>query len=309
MTAVSSGMMKEEGTVTVKNFNYFFKEALSNFGSNKMVTVMTVITVVVSLLVTGLFQVVSTNLVHISNELGNNFEFNIFIKDSVSEEELEDVRQEIMSVAMVKDAVLKSKAETFRELKEKIDGDSVLQGLSEEDNPFRNCFIVTVTDLGQADSILNEIRLIEEVDSVSNNLETSRKLSAWGKKVNLYSAIVYVLLALLCLSIIYNIINVSIFSRRKHINIMKYVGATNGFIKAPFIIEGVLVGLIGAVLSSLLLSYGYTLIYRNFKQILEGIYLIQPLMIFYVLLATNSVYGIFIGGVGASLAVNKHVKV
>ncbi len=293
----------------MKNFSYFFQESLSNLWTNRMVSFMTILTVIVSLLVTGVFQVVSSNLVHISNELGNQFEFNIFIKDSVSDEELESVREKIMGVAMVKDAVLKSKSQTFHELKDKVGDDSLLKGLSEEDNPFRNCFVVTVTDLEQADYILEEIKLMEEVDSISNNLETSRKLASVKKKINLYSIAVYILLALLCLSIISNIINVSIFSRRKHINIMKYVGATNGFVKTPFIMEGILVGFAGALLASALLSYGYSLVYRNFNEVLDGIYLIQPLLIFYELLIVNCVYGILIGGIGASLAVNKHVKV
>ncbi len=293
----------------MNNFSYFLKEGIANLFTNRMVTFMTILTVIVSLLVTGVFQVISTNLVHISSELGNNFEFNIFIKDSVEEEDLDEVAQQLMSIAMVKDAVLKSKSETFRELKEKIGNDSLLQGITEEDNPFRNCYVVTLTSLENADYVLEEIRLLDEVDSVSNNLETSKKLTAIEKKVNLYSIIVYILLALLCLSIISNIINVSIFSRRKHINIMKYVGATNGFVRTPFIIEGVIVGIAGAILSSAILAYGYYLIHGNFNQVLEGIYLLSPGIVFSELLITNLIYGVLIGGLGAAFAVGKHLKV
>lgn len=304
-----SEMMRGEATAIVNNFGYFVKEGLANLSTNKMVTFMTVLTVIVSLVVTGVFQVVSSNLVHISSELGNNFEFNIYIKDSVKDNELEDVANQILSVAMVKDAVLKSKSDTFREFKEKIGNDSLLQGITEEDNPFRNCYVVTLTTLDNADYVLEEISLIQEVDSVSNNLETSRKLATIEKKINLYSIIVYLLLALLCLSIISNIINVSIFSRRKHINIMKYVGATNSFVRTPFIIEGVLVGIAGALISSVLLSYGYGLIHGNFNQVLEGIYLLPPMSVFCDLLVMNLIYGILIGGLGAFFAVSKHLKV
>lgn len=293
----------------MNNFSYFMKEGIANLFTNRMVTFMTILTVIVSLLVTGVFQVISTNLVHISNELGNNFEFNIFIEDSVKDEDLEDVAEDIMGVAMVKDAVLKSKSETFREFKEKIGSDSLLQGITEEDNPFRNCYIVTLTNLENADYVLEEISLLDGVDTVSNNLETSRKLSEWEKKIKLYSIIVYLLLALLCLSIISNIINVSIFSRRKQINIMKYVGATNSFVRTPFIIEGIMVGIVGAVCATALLSYGYSLVFGNFNQVLEGIYLLRPGIVLYELLAINLVYGILIGGLGASFAVSKHLKV
>ena len=156
----------------MKNFSYFFKEGIMNLFTNKMVTLMTLLTVIVSLMVTGVFQIVSVNLMHISQEVGNTFEFNIYIKDSVAEEDLNAVGNKILKIAMVKDAVLKPKADTFIEFKDKVANDSLLKGLSEEDNPFRNCYIVTVTDLEQADYVLGEIKLLEEVDSVSNNLET-----------------------------------------------------------------------------------------------------------------------------------------
>ncbi len=293
----------------MKNFSYFFKEALSNLGSNKTVTFMTVITIVISLIVTGFIQIVSFNLVHVSNQLNNNFVFNVYIKDSIPDEDLEDVRQKILEVAMVDDAVLVLKLDAFHEFKESVGDDPLLQGLSEEDNPFRNRFEVTVTNLDQADSIVNEIRLIPEVDAISNNLATSQKLVAAKENINLYSSIIYLALAFLCLSIISNIINVSVFSRRKHINIMKYVGATNGFVKAPFIIEGILVGLFGAVLSSLLLFYGYHLLYPKIHLVMQGVYLIQPMMLFGQLLLINCVYGVLISALGSAFAVNKYVKV
>ncbi|MBR5239548.1 MAG: permease-like cell division protein FtsX [Clostridia bacterium] len=293
----------------MKNFSYFIKEAFSSLSSNKTVTFMTLITIVISLIVTGFIQLVSVNLVHISNQLSSNFEFNIYIKDSVADEELESVRQDILQVAMVDDAVLMTKSEAFQEFKSKMSDDPLLKGLSEEDNPFRNRFMVTVTDLNQADRVMDEIRMISEVDAISDNLETSQKLVDAREKINLYSIIIYLALALLCLSIISNIINVSIFSRRKHINIMKYVGATNWFVKTPFVIEGVLVGLFGAIFSTVLLAYGYHLIYPKIYMVMQGVFLIQPMAIFYQLLGINTVYGVCIGGLGAGFAVNKYLKV
>ena len=270
---------------------------------------MTVITIVVSLIVTGFIQIVSFNLVHVSDQLNNNFVFNVYIKDTVSDSELESVGQKIKGIAMVDNANLVLKTEAFREFKETVGDDPLLKGLTEEDNFCRNRFEVTVTNLDQADYIMNEIRLIPEVDAISDNLETSQQLVAARKNINLYSSIIYLALALLCLSIISNIINVSVFSRRKHINIMKYVGATNGFVKAPFVIEGILVGLIGAVLSSLLLFYGYHLLYPRIYMVMQGVYLIQPMMLFWQLLLINCVYGMLISSLGAAFAVNKYVKV
>jgi cell division transport system permease protein len=291
------------------NLGYFIKEAIDNLFTNKTGTFTTLMTVIMSLVITGLFQIVSFNVISISKDLGEKFEFNIFIKDEVQASQLEDVKKQIASVSMVKDIVLKTKEQTLNEVKNKLGDTSVLKGLSEENNPFRNCYKITVSNLEQSETIINEIKKIGSVDSVSNNIEASKQVLILKNNVKTYSWIAYILLAILCLSIIANIINASIFSRRKHINIMKYVGATNGFVKAPFIIEGVIIGFLGAVISTAILMYGYSFLYKNFNQVLNGIYLIKPSEIFEIVFFVNTSFSLVIGAIGAVLSVNKHLKV
>ena len=296
-------------TLRINNFTYFLKEGIDNLFTNKIVTFTTLITVILSLIVTGAFQAVSVNTMHVSDDLKTNFEFNIYIKDVVPEAELSSVREKIAEVSFVNEISLKTKSETFAEVKEKVGEDNVLKGLSDEDNPFRNCFIITITDLNEAVNVVEEIKKIPEVESTSHNLEASGQIEAFSGKVWLFSIISYVLLAVLCLSIISNIINLSIFSRRKQINIMKYVGATDWFIKFPFIIEGVLIGFLGALVATGILVYAYTFVFSNFGQVLNGISLLNPYEVFKVVMALNSIYGVIVGTIGAIFAVNKHLKV
>ena len=299
---------KEVVTLRMNNFTYFLKEGVDNLFTNKIVTFTTLITVILSLIVTGAFQAVSINTMFVSNEIKSNFEFNIYIKDTVSNDMLPSVGDKIKEVAMVNDIRLKTKSETFLEVKEKVGEDDVLKGLSEENNPFRDCFIITIEDLTMAMSILDEIKKIPEVDSTPHNLDASEQIEVFSGRMWLFSIISYILLAALCLSIISNIINLSIFSRRKQINIMKYVGATDWFIKFPFIIEGVLIGLLGALIATGLLIYAYSFIFSGSGQMF-GIYLLSPAEVFKVVVSLNSLYGILVGAVGAIFAVNKHLKV
>jgi cell division transport system permease protein len=291
------------------NFGYFIKEAVDSLFTNKTGSFTTLMTVVLSLVITGLFQIVSLNIVSISKDLGDKFEFNIFIKEEVPTSQLETVKNQIISVDMVNEVVLKTKEQTLNEVKNKLGETSVLKGLSEENNPFRNCYKVTVSDLSKSESIISEIKKIESVDSVSNNIDASKQVLALKKNVGIYSWAAYLILAILCLSIIANIINSSIFSRRKHINIMKYVGATNSFIKSPFIIEGIMIGFLGAVISTAVLLYGYSFVYKNFNQVLEGIYLIKPTEVFAIVFLANTAFSLIIGALGAGFSVNKHLKV
>ncbi len=293
----------------MKNISYFLKEGVANLFTNRIVTLTTIITVLVSLLIIGVFNIISFNIIHISEDIGNSFEFNIYIKDSVGDNDLELVAQDVRSVENVRSAVLKTKAQALEEVKKKLDKSAAIQKLTHEDNPFRNSFVVTMNELSTSAETIEKIKKIPQVDSVSDNVETSKKLDELSGKVRLYSIIAYLLLSLLCLSIVSNIINVSIFSRRKHINIMKYVGATNSFVRTPFVIEGILIGLIGGLLSAVILTYGYNFLFGNLNHQINEIHLMEPLEIAKELFAINTVYGLVIGGIGASFAVNKHLKV
>jgi len=302
-------MMREVVILKMKNISYFLKEGVANLFTNRIVTLTTIITVLVSLLIIGVFNIVSFNIIHISEDIGNSFEFNIYIKDSVGENDLEAVAQDIRSVENVRKAELKTKAQALEEVKKKLDKSAAIQKLTYEDNPFRNSFTVTMNELSLSSETIEKIKKIPQVDSVSDNVETSKKLDALSGKVRLYSIISYILLSILCLSIVSNIINVSIFSRRKHINIMKYVGATNSFVRVPFVIEGILIGLIGGILSAVILTYGYHCLFGNLNHQINELSLMEPLSIAKELFTINTVYGLGIGGIGASFAVNKHLKV
>ena len=293
----------------MNNFTYFLKEGIDNLFTNKIVTLTTLITVVLSLIVTGAFQAVSVNTISISNELKSNFEFNIYLKDTVPESEFQEIADKISSIAMVNEIRMKTKSETFNEVKEKVGEGDILKDLSDENNPFRDCFIITINDLNQAKGVLDEIKKIPAVDSTPHNLDASEQVEAFSGKVWLFSIISYILLAVLCLSIISNIINLSIFSRRKQINIMKYVGATDWFIKFPFIIEGILIGLLGAVISTGILVYIYSFVFSNSIPLLGELHLMSTYDVFKIVILLNSLYGVFIGVVGAIFAVNKHLKV
>lgn len=302
-------MMNGEVMLKMKNFSYYIKEAISNLFTNRVVTLTTIVTVTVALFIIGIFEVISLNMVHISDTLGNDFEFHIFIKDSVAKNDLEAVAAEIKSVENVKDAILHSKEETLNDVKTDLGDSSALSGLNEKDNPFRDSFVVTVTDLKIVESTLENIKKIPQVDSVADNIATSKKVDEVATKVRIYSIVAYLLLAAICLSIVSNIINVSIFSRRKHINIMKYVGATDKFVKIPFIFEGLIIGFLGAVISALILVYVYNILFGNFSNMINGIELMGVTQILKSLIISNSIFGLIVGGLGASFAVGKYLKV
>ena len=306
-------MTNGEDMPKMKNFSYYVKEAFSNLFTNRTVTLTTIITVTVSLFIIGIFEIISLNTMYVSEQIGNGFEFQIYIKNSVPETDLGAVAEEIKSVEHVRDAVLKTKSETLTDIKNELGESSALAGLNEQDNPFRNSFLVTLTDLSSAQSVIDTIKAIPQVDSVSDSVEISQKIDAFSQKIRIYSIVAYILLALLCLSIVSNIINVSIFSRRKHINIMKYVGATDRFVRIPFILEGLIIGLFGSLLACGILIYAYFVLFGNFHTALNG--LMNSISFMNVgevarsLLVSNSVFGLLVGGLGASFAVGKYLKV
>jgi cell division transport system permease protein len=293
----------------MNNFGYFIRESVDSLFANKTATFTTSVTIILSLIVTGLFQIVTVNLVSISEKLSSDFEFMVYINDEVNPEEFDAVADSLRNIELVNGVNFVPKSKTFADWKEQVGDTDLLKGLSEENNPFRNCFKITVIDLSKSENIIDEIKQIGAVEKVSNNLKVAEKMSSISHNVGFWGIAAYILLAILCLSIISNIINMSIFSRRKQINIMKYVGATDWFIKVPFIFEGMIIGLCGSLAASGLLVWGYSFLYSLFGEGFNGIYLLPVLTVLWFVSLFNSLYGIFVGAVGASFAVSKHLNV
>ena len=210
--------------------------------------------------------------------------------------------------AEVEDAVRSGDEEQiFEEMRTKLkDKESILDGL-EQDNPFRDSFKVTLTDLNATQAVYDQVNAIEGVANITAFQEVAGILTNVTRTVKNVSFWVVIILCIIAAFIISNTIKLSVFARRKEINIMKYIGATDWFIRWPFVIEGILIGLYGAIISFVLIWIVYDRIYASIQI---GYFELLPFSaIMWVIIGAFVAVGTVIGAVGSIISIRKHLKV
>lgn len=294
----------------IRGARYYTKEAFKNLFSNGWMSLASIFTVVASLLVFGIFLVMFINLNYIAKQFEGDYEIILVIDESYTSEQTEALREQISAVEYVKDVTLDSRADRLEDLKEQFGENGALLDAYNDDNPLRDWYKITLSDLTQSDAVTAQLEQIEGVVKIIRNQDTIDKLVSVTSYIGKISVWIMIALGVISVFIISNTIKLTVFSRAKEINIMKFVGATDWFIRWPFIIEGVLIGLIGSAAAFAITFFGYDglssfvhtlgLSFITFKPISDMLSYLIPLFL---------LTGVFLGGIGSLLSVRKHLKV
>jgi cell division transport system permease protein len=243
-------------------FGFFLREALRGLRRSSAPALAALLTVVITALVLGVFIPIVQATTGTANEVRNRVVVDAYLKDSVTEADRVELQRELEATAGVKSVEYISKDEALRELGHKVrDANEKIELLGS--NPLPSLFRVTPEDPDELNSIVAQIApggtpRLDAIDDVQNReSETGKILSATGLVKGL-GAVMAGLLILASIALIANTIRLSVFARRREVEVMKLVGATNWFIRWPFVIEGVIVGFLGGVVSVLLLAIAKT---------------------------------------------------
>ena len=296
--------------MSVRAFKFFVVEGTKSFFKNGLMSVASVVTVSMCLILCGLYVIFSMNLNYAAKQVETNYEIQLFIEEGTSDTRIADIGKELNGIDNVNTVVFVSKDQAFNQWKEGFkDNLAILEGL-EDDNPLRDSFKITLHDLKQTENTMSQVNNIQGVAYVKNNKDSIDKLVDLTGKIKNASFYFMVFFALISVFIISNTIRITVFARRREVNIMKFVGATDWFIRWPFVIEGILVGLIGAVISVLIVSqsYGYFLgttgvLINSTIQLYEVAAVISPLVI------SLAGMGIIIGALGSAMSLRRHLYV
>lgn len=320
---------------------YLISEGFSNMFKNTKSSVISVITMICMMFLFGIFFAIGANINTVLEQVQMKQGIEVFIWDETTEEQRQKLEDGIKALDGVNTVVYKDKSAALDSAKERMkDMLKVLEGIEGDNNILPASFVVTFTDLEKADEIQRSIESLgtkisadtkvetkDEVDlEVSNENEHDSivKNIAYGdnvikalvsivKGVRIAIGIVFIILLIVSVTIISNTIRLTVHARRKEISIMKYVGATNSFIRGPFIVEGIIIGIIAAVLSLVIVGLLYDFIIAKIEtsevfvqigvSLLTFIEIAKPIMIVYVIL------GIGIGIIGSSLSMKKYLEV
>ena len=291
--------------------NYLIGEGIRNLFKNKKSTMSSLMIMCATMLVFGLFFVIGENINAFVSNVAEAQEIRVNLKINATESEIEEVGNEILAIEGVRNAEFVSKDDAIKYMEDLLGSDAVAE--YKERNIFPVAYNVTLTDLSVNYEVQNEIKQIPQVDDIVSSNQLIAQILRLAKGVKYVTAAILALLIVISISIISNTIKLTVHARRKEISIMKYVGATNSFIRWPFLVEGIIIGVIAGLLSVGIVGLVYTGIANQISStdFLETVHwkLLDFKDMFNLILVLYLGLGIGIGAIGSGISMRKYLEV
>jgi cell division transport system permease protein len=283
---------------------YFVKEATTNLRRNKLMTVAAVLTAAVSLLLLGGVLTLGDFVRSITHEIENKVEVSVFLQDDITSTQQNDVRDTLNDLEVVKGVTFVSKEQAYKEFKELYrDQPALWENIDADVLPAS--FRVQLTDPKRVDVIKSKLENNPAVEEISDQQATVARLVRFTGLLRTFSVVMILVLLGAAVLLISNTTQLAIYARRREIEIMKLVGATNWFVRLPFMLEGVAAGVAGAVIALALLAIGKTVARSQFPVwiptiALHGVGVGQGIWLITL--------GITVGALGSAVAVRRFLE-
>ena len=292
--------------------SYLIKEGFRSTFKQKKITSASIIIMCATMFIFGLFFVIGENVNSVITQIESQQGIQIFIEEDATDEEIETLGSQIRAINGVNRATFVSKEDALNSMKTTLGDESLFEGWDEE-NPFPASYFVTLTDLSLNEQVQSEILALDNVDEIQSQNTTINRLQSLANGIQITTIIILFLLIIISIFIISYTIKLTVHARRREISIMKYVGATNSFIRGPFIVEGVIIGVISAIITLVILGVSYNAVMSGIGEsvlIQEiGIGLLSFSEMFYLVLAVYLILGVGIGVLGSTISMRKYLKV
>lgn len=300
----------------IGTFFYTLKQGISNIGKNKMFSLASIATMAACIFLFGIFYSLVLNFRGIVKEAEEGVAVTVFFEEDLEESDIKEIGKLIKKRAEVSKIVFVSAEEAWENYrKEYFDGNEEAAAGFEDDNPLANSanYQIYLNDVSMQKSLVKYLKSIEGVRKINKSDFVANTLSDFNKLLGLISASIIIILLAVAIFLISNTITVGINVRREEIAIMKLIGATDYFVRAPFVVEGVLIGLVGSALPLFILYFMYDQIVKYIIDkyvFLSSVVKFIPVdKVFNGLVPIALILGIGIGFVGSKLTVRKHLKV
>ncbi|MBR2876356.1 MAG: permease-like cell division protein FtsX [Clostridia bacterium] len=290
------------------SLGYLTREGFKNIWVNRFLSVATILVLVACLVIVGTGSLIFLNISSLLDLIEGQNIVMVYVEDEATEYETESLGLQLEGLSNVKTVEFVSREEAFEKQKDEFENAALLDGLSPEILP--DAYRVTVDDLALFDATVDKIKALESVLRVRENSDLASKVETLRSAVSYISLGVIAILFFVSMFIVSNTIRITIYNRRLEISIMKAVGATNSFIRWPFLVEGMLLGVISAVISLGLeyLVYSIALIwFADMMDILGGkpVEFLDYIWFFFAIFAF---IGVVIGTIGSLISLNKYLK-
>ena len=294
---------------------YTLKQGIKNIKRNWMFSLASIITMAACIFLVGVFYSLVTNVDNIAHKVEQEVPITVFFDEGTTDEQMQEVGNLIQARPEVERVEFESGDQAWQNFKDKyFQGSDAADGFK-DDNPLVNSsnYQVYLNQIEKQTELVNYIQSLEHVREVNQSEQAANTLGSFNKLVSYASIIIIAILLLISIFLISNTVSVGISVRKEEIGIMKYIGATDAFVRAPFVLEGMVLGVIGAAIPLAALYFLYNtaveFVLTKFNVLTGVVDFIPVWQIYQVLLPIGLLLGIGIGFIGSIWTTRKHLRV
>lgn len=294
---------------------FTLKQGIINIKRNWMFSIASILTMAACIFLVGVFYSIVNNVDNIAHKVEQEVPITVFFDEGTTQEQIDEIGRQILQRPEVEKIEFTSADEAWQEFKDQyFQGSDAAEGFR-DDNPLVNSanYAVYMNQIEMQGDLVNYIEGLDHVREVEQSEQAANTLGTFNRFVSYASIIIIVILLVISIFLISNTVSVGISVRKEEIGIMKYIGATDAFVRAPFVLEGMLLGIIGAAipLTALYFLYNTAVEYvLNRFNVLTGVVdFIPVLQIYRVLVPISIALGIGIGLIGSFWTTRKHLRV
>lgn len=297
--------------MTASSFRYLFKEGFRNIWTNRMMSTASICVLMSCLILIGGASMIFLNIDSLLGRIEEENVIMVYVEDDTTDSELKNMENSLNGIGNIKEVEFIAKEVAWQEQLETMEPAQAEFFLEvSSDIPLPDAYKITVDDLNQFDSTVNQIKKLSHIDMVRENRDLAKRLVSIRHGVEIIAVVIVVVLLAISVFIISNTIRLTVYSRRLEISIMKSVGATNSFVRLPFIVEGMILGIISGVVSLGLVWVFYDFAVSQFTDILG--YLSLDALNFgdyaLIMLGAFVVIGIFTGVGGSAITMGRYLN-
>lgn len=293
----------------IRTLNYFAKQGLTSMKRNRVMSFASITTVAASLFIFGVFMLMVLNVNQLMKNVENGIEIKAFLKTDLTTMKEKSIKKEIEEISGVKEIDYESKEQALDKFKKQLGEKKDLANGLELDNPLPASFIIKVNKPSDVSNVSKAIKSIEGIDQVKDGQQMVDKIVRVSGFIKALSLILMTILGIISISLIANTIKLTVFARKREIGIMKYMGATDWFIRWPFVFEGMLLGLFGSLASILLLYGGYSYAVKAVVTSDVIFTLLPAKQLMPSLIKEFAGIGVLLGGFGSVVSIRKFLVV
>lgn len=294
---------------------YTLKQGVKNIKRNMMFSIASVLTMSACILLFGVFYSIVNNVNNIAHKVEEEVPITVFFDEGTTDEQIQQIGALIQERPEVAQIQYESADDAWEKMKKEYFGDTDVADGFKDDNPLVNSsnYQVYLKNISKQAVIVAYIQTLDHVREVSQSEQAAKTLGSINKLVSGISIVIIVILLLISVFLISNTVSVGITVRKDEIGIMKYIGATDAFVRAPFLLEGMVLGVIGAAIPLVILYFAYnsavTYVLTRFNVLMGVVEFIPVGRIYMTLLPIGLALGIGIGLLGSFWTTRKHLKV